>query len=424
MTAAVKLVNLTEADTFLRLLGDRHTFQTFDDAGKHRRDLSRILHGTLAEHAHALADSNARSAGVFVMVNEGDSIGRKAENVKRIRAYFVDLDGAPLEPVHAAPLPAHCIIETSPRRWHAYWFVENAPLDNFRPVQRMLAERFDADKKVCDLPRVMRLPGFLHRKATPFQTRIIELRNAPRYTHAQFVKAFDVRASDDTMPQSAMQRRAAVVTPLRKRTLSANIAEGERNATMFELACGLVRQGYDSQAVNDRVQRINAERCQPPLCASEVDTIATRAVAYGSDGFTMLPHALLDSPEWKALPPPAHDVIVTAFRRYNGRNNGNIALTWADFDGQPGFARKHTFYRHRARAVTSGILRQSARGSNTRDGKKPDLFSIAPQWLHGSPVSKLKPCASVENVHPYIDKQSLAESADSRGSGQTKANAR
>ena len=53
MTAVVKLVQRTDADTFLRMLGGRHAFQTFDDAGKKRRDLSRILHGTLAEHATA-----------------------------------------------------------------------------------------------------------------------------------------------------------------------------------------------------------------------------------------------------------------------------------------------------------------------------------------------------------------------------------
>ena len=37
--------------------------------------------------------------GIFVMVNEGDLKGRSAINVIRVRALFVDLDGASVEPL-------------------------------------------------------------------------------------------------------------------------------------------------------------------------------------------------------------------------------------------------------------------------------------------------------------------------------------
>jgi len=75
-----------DADTFLDALGGRFTFQTFDDSGQGHRNLSRILHGTLAEHAATLARLNANGAGIFVMVGEGDGRGRKAANVQRVRA--------------------------------------------------------------------------------------------------------------------------------------------------------------------------------------------------------------------------------------------------------------------------------------------------------------------------------------------------
>lgn len=365
-----------DAARLLELLapGEQVTFQTFDDAKRNRQGLTRILHGTLAEHAGTLASLNARGAGVYWMVNAGDGKGRKASNVQRVRALYVDLDGSPLEPVAAATLPPHAIIESSANRWHAYWRVTDCPLADFKPLQQGLAARFDADRKVCDLPRVLRLPGFDHRKGKPYRSRIIELHPRQPYTVAELVQAFDLRAPETPAP-------VATVTPIRTRTLPDRIPQGERNATLLSLAAGLVRQGFDAQAVNDRLQRINAERCTPSLGADEVDAIAARAVAYGSDGFAMLPHKLLDSPEWKALPPAAHDVIVTAFRRYNGTNGDNIALTWADFEGREGFGQKGTFYRHRARAVASGILQRSREGRNGQTGRKPDLFSIAPQWV-------------------------------------------
>lgn len=117
-----------DADTFLRILGDRHTFQTFGEGTANgKRELSCILHGTLAEHRATLGSLNARGAAVCVMVNAGDCNGRDAANVQSVRALFVDLDGAPLEPVKAAPLPAHCIVESSPNRWHAYWRIADCP---------------------------------------------------------------------------------------------------------------------------------------------------------------------------------------------------------------------------------------------------------------------------------------------------------
>lgn len=330
---------------FLSLLGESFTFQTFDDSPHKSPMLSRILHGTLAQHAKRLADLNAQGAGVFVMVNAGDGKGRKAANVKRVRALFVDLDGAPLAPVQAAALPPHCIVESSPGRWHAYWIVDDCLLEQFKPMQRALAERFSGDPKVCDLPRVMRLPSFEHRKREPFTSKVLVLDvDRPPYRLAEMMQAFELEAAQPPTP--------APVKLATRRTLPDVIPQGERNNTLLSLAAGLVRKGHDAAATNGRLQRINAERCQPQLCASEVDTIAARAVGYGSDGFMQLPHKLLDSPQWKALPPPVHDIILMAFRRFDGFNNGNIALTWEDFDGRPGMS-ESTFKRHRQHAVAS-----------------------------------------------------------------------
>jgi hypothetical protein len=84
--------SLGEAERFLILLDEtatEFTFQTFDD-NRDRKDpkLARILHGTLAEHAETLTRLNNLGAGIFVMVQEGDGLGRGNENVTRIRAVF------------------------------------------------------------------------------------------------------------------------------------------------------------------------------------------------------------------------------------------------------------------------------------------------------------------------------------------------
>jgi len=412
----VTSIDTTETERFLRALGGRFTFQTFSDnraSARGRDPLAKWIHGSLAEHADKLADLNARGAGVFVMVNEGDGKGRAARNVQRIRAYFADFDGTHPPNVATVPLAPHAIIESSPGRWHWYWFIDGARLESFKAVQVAIAERFGSDSKVNDLPRVMRLPGFMHRKAEPFRTRIIELRDSPRYPHADFVQAFGI----DLQPDTA---RAATVTRLptaqrRRRTLPTLIAEGERNATLLSLAAGFARTGLDTLAINRRLQRINAERCKPPLCATEVDTIATRATDYGSDGFSILPDRLLDSAEWRALSPSAHDVILTAYRRFDGFNNGNIALPWADFKDRDGFKNETTFGRHRNAAVQSGILIEARKARHTQHGITPTLYAIAEPFLHVALPADCGGSATSGLCMPYIDKQACGTEAVASG---------
>jgi hypothetical protein len=169
--------NVVMAKAFLNALDPTgtFTFQTFDD-NKERKDgrLARILHGTLDEHLATLTKLQQQGAGVFVMVNEGDGKGRAATNVLRVRAHVLDLDGAPLEPAMQSELPPHIVVESSPQKWHAYWLIKDCPLGEFKVRQHALAARFKGDKAICDLPRVMRLPGFWHQKDTPFQTRLIK----------------------------------------------------------------------------------------------------------------------------------------------------------------------------------------------------------------------------------------------------------
>src|SRR5437660_423933 len=145
-----------EADTF--------SFQTFDDSPAKRRELARVAHGDFDRLADKLDRLQEQRAGVYVTVNPTDGQGRQAHNITRVRAVFVDLDGAPLAPVLKAGLDPHIVVESSPGRFHAYWLTDDCPLAEFEPVQRALARRFGGDPSVHDVSRVMRLPGFRHFK--------------------------------------------------------------------------------------------------------------------------------------------------------------------------------------------------------------------------------------------------------------------
>lgn len=191
-----KNCNLNMARSFLAILAEddeNFTFQTFDDDPM-RKDpaLVRILNGSLEQHKDTLIQLNQRGAGVFVTINKTDLKGRKLENIKAVRGAFVDLDGAPLEPVLKAPLTPHVIIESSSGRYHAYWLIKDFPLDKFSATQHALINRFNADPVVHDLPRVMRLPGFCHLKREPFQSNIFETSNQQVFSYEEFITAFKI----------------------------------------------------------------------------------------------------------------------------------------------------------------------------------------------------------------------------------------
>lgn len=187
--------NWGDATRFMSALGGTHCAQTFGDVADNP-----AAHFPIEPDDDSLFKlqiyNDICGAGIFIVVNETDGEGRKAANVTRVRAVFVDLDGAPLENIDRFPLKPHFIIQTSPDRYHVYWLVgEGFPLDQFTMDQRRLAWTTGGDEFVSDLSRVMRLPGFCHLKDPdkPHLVRILEDRadELPRYDYTQILAALD-----------------------------------------------------------------------------------------------------------------------------------------------------------------------------------------------------------------------------------------
>lgn len=262
-------VDLREAQTFLDLLAPcgTITFQTFAESAREPAGLARILHGTLDTHAAQLETLNCRGAGVFVMVNEGDGKGRKAANVQTVRALVVDLDDAPLAPVLDGPLRPHLVVQSSPERYHAYWLAGDLPLEHFTPLQKAIAARFKGDPSVIDLCRVMRLPGFWHRKAVPFRTRLLEAHQHPPYTLAELEHAFGT----EVPPRQRKRDTDADAGP---------IVEGGRNNVLTSLAGTMRRRGMSPEAIEQALLAENRARCEPPLSEREVADIARSVSRY------------------------------------------------------------------------------------------------------------------------------------------------
>jgi len=241
---------------------ERWTFQTFDDNSE-RKDpsLAHILHGTLEERAATLRDLNERGAGIFVTINETDLKGRKRENIDRVRAVWQEDDGEG----KSLPLEPHIVVESSPGKYHRYLFVDGLEFDEHRCVQQVLVDRYGSDPCAKDISRVLRLPGFYHRKSEPHLVRIIEENHAQPYSRDDILRSFKPQA----VPATADDASGDDVIP-----------DGNRNTHLTSLAGTMRRRGMSEEAIAAALQAENEVRCAPALSATEVRDIARSVSRY------------------------------------------------------------------------------------------------------------------------------------------------
>jgi hypothetical protein len=196
-----------------------HTFQTFDDVrlpdGKPRgdRSLAHIFHGPLDDAMAArLAELNRLGAGIYVTINATDGKGRTNENIRRVRAVWIDWDGKDGKPrVVVPPLPASVIVETSPGHTNELWLVDELMPAEHAGIMQTMVEKFGSDPNAKDLARVLRLPGFYHCKDANNRHRVwvcggtewpAGFGTAERcYTRAQMLQAFGYVAKPAPEPK-------------------------------------------------------------------------------------------------------------------------------------------------------------------------------------------------------------------------------
>jgi len=190
------------------------TFQFFNDKDKTAGCPSH-RHIKRSPAYASLHNKQKAGYGVYAMVNCGDGRGRSAINVVKVRALFIDLDGAPWEAA-AEALEPHMRVESSPGRWHLYWLVEDCSLDQFKPIQQAIARKYDGDKSCCDLPRVLRVPGFHHMKKNPVMTKLTENNNFSPYTTQQVIDGLGLvlEESDAGRGSQAQETAVEAVSPL------------------------------------------------------------------------------------------------------------------------------------------------------------------------------------------------------------------
>ena len=197
------------------------------------------LTGSGSDLFGSLCDLNDKGFEIFVTINQTDGKDIKSTNVTRVRALFADFDKSPLSNLDRIKVKPSLIVNTSPEKYHAYWLVDDCPLEQFKPMQQQLAQILESDPAVCDLPRIMRVPGFHHLKGAPFMVTTNCPEELHRYSFVQMKEAMSGLSS---------KRQTHVGYSLQK-----GCNEGSRNTALTSLAGRLI---YDSVPDQEAVRKL------------------------------------------------------------------------------------------------------------------------------------------------------------------------
>lgn len=201
-------MNVTAADVVNSLYNptDILHLRIFDDKkrGVFTGQKLSVEAGKFASVELTLRNHNAEGHGVFFVVNSG---GQTDAEINRINAQFVESDTLSFEEMQARidsfPLPPSMIVRTR-KSLHTYWFVKDAEVARFRPIQKSLVAYFDGDPVCVNESRVMRLPGFNHCKSEPLMVECVSFHPERRYAQEQLAAALP-QTKAETAPVARME---------------------------------------------------------------------------------------------------------------------------------------------------------------------------------------------------------------------------
>ena len=124
-----------------------------------------------------IGQSNKNGHHVFFTVNEvKKGTKRRAEDVVRCRAIFIDNDIPSLLPIIDWPIPPSVIVKSSRvkanekkkslegNKYHYYWLTSTTKFDEWIRVEAGLVDTYEADSQCKDLSRILRVPGYNNTK--------------------------------------------------------------------------------------------------------------------------------------------------------------------------------------------------------------------------------------------------------------------
>lgn len=171
------------------------------DGGRTGYDpLAKIRLGGIKKNLRVLENINRRDGGIFFVVNQTDGKGGSNKNIVGINAVWCEFDSHGGSKLPKFPVEPSIVVESSPGNFHVYFLVDKrrsvannkVMLEQFGSVINRMIKSYGSDENAKDLRRVLRLPGFEHRKkgaGGAFEVSVVA-GGGKRYTWEEIKEAF------------------------------------------------------------------------------------------------------------------------------------------------------------------------------------------------------------------------------------------
>lgn len=160
-------INYADLQTYFKFLAPNDNLFTvafLDAAGKgacsgygtHTGSLDQIVN--LAQQLY-----ESQQATLHATLNQTNDSGRRKSDIRAARVLAVDLDSLTADDVlqdWITRYQPNLVVNTSPQKYHLYWSIDACiPLDRWSVYQLTLAYHFNADWRLSEINKTLRVPG-------------------------------------------------------------------------------------------------------------------------------------------------------------------------------------------------------------------------------------------------------------------------
>jgi predicted P-loop ATPase len=232
-----------------------------------------------------------RKNGVVAMVNQCTNGSAKGDDVQYCRALFYEHDTISIEESKelwkklGLPEPTFQV-PTGNKSIHSYWVLEEpVSPEEWKPVQIALLEYANADDKLKNPNRMMRLPGWKHNKSgvpasfikcsgKPYSFQELKAIIPPVSNSVRVEPPKKLEGSDTRLELIGCLKHA------HRRLIETGIAEGGRNDTLFKLGCDIFGTATYLESIGQEFHpsarelfEIANNNCNPPVEQGELDKV-------------------------------------------------------------------------------------------------------------------------------------------------------
>lgn len=163
-------------EQYLKLLDSNAESFLFAAFDYRKQKKPKLFYGKPDELKQQLTQLNKDVFCIYVTVNEtAPGTSRKKQDIIRCRAIWIEDDVQVDEPRNDFPIEPSMVVESSPGKYHYYWLTSTTDFAAWNAVMAVMVDEWGCDNNAKDISRVLRVPGFLHRKSltSKFETRLI-----------------------------------------------------------------------------------------------------------------------------------------------------------------------------------------------------------------------------------------------------------